>query len=105
MGWNNTAKIAINGVGPLALVGDWFFERNKLPHRLVEHCPRSAGGLPCNPATYCQPPTASPCEAALDSLCPVATDPGPEKCAKCEEKHTLKLVTAGCGGAYTQKSP
>ena len=36
---------------------DWFFERNQLPHRVVENCPQSAGGLPCNAATFCQPAT------------------------------------------------
>eukprot|EP01046_Picozoa_sp_COSAG06_P050125 COSAG06_NODE_7866_length_2348_cov_2.260560_1_plen_453_part_00 len=51
--------------------------------------------------SYCEgkvPPAPSgSCETALDSLCPVAVDPGPGLCRKCAEAHVLALTKAGCG--------
>jgi ribosome maturation protein SDO1 len=159
--------IALNGTQSLPILGDWFFERNEmLPHRLVEHCPPSSEGMPCNPDPRCQhgiappgpgpPPGPSPpaagcvaqlvkdgcdpeqggqkcgacatqhqpdlekagcteafvtdycegkvpppapsggCDAALDSLCPVAVDPVPGQCDRCAETHLLALTKAGC---------
>jgi len=38
-------KTEINGTTFVAPVGDWFFERNKLSHMLMDDC----GDLPCNP--------------------------------------------------------
>ena len=40
----------LNGTDSLAILGDWFFEKGKLTalYRLVESCPASAHGLPCN---------------------------------------------------------
>ena len=38
-------KATINGTTFVAPVGDWFFERNKMSHLLMDDC----GDLPCNP--------------------------------------------------------
>merc|ERR1719253_1062274 len=45
--------ITINGVDYNDVLTDWFFDYGKLTqnYRLVEECPASANGLPCNPTT------------------------------------------------------
>lgn len=42
------SRTRVQGYGLNDIAGDWFFEKNKLPHRLVDGCWKQ-GGLPCNP--------------------------------------------------------
>jgi ribosome maturation protein SDO1 len=97
--------IALNGSTALPLLGDWFFERNQLPHRMVEHCPPSSRGLPCNPDPRCQhgmpgpaPPTPGPVSGCVAQL--VKDDCGPEQggqaCNACATQHQPDLEKAGC---------
>ena len=51
---------------------------------------------PGPPSPPSPPPPAGGCAKELDSLCPVATDPTAQKCAKCAETHVPKLLAAGC---------
>ena len=53
-------------------------------------------GAPSEPALG--PPPAKGCEAELDLICPVATDPTPMKCGECAKSplHYAQLLKAGC---------
>ena len=56
----NHNDIQVQGQDWLKILGDWFFERDELKqyYRLVESCPASAAGLPCNPACSYTPQTS-----------------------------------------------
>eukprot|EP01084_Bolivina_argentea_P259618 438109_1 len=45
-----TGGTIINGYNSSQLVGDWFWERNKLPHIVYDTCNSVENQLPCNPA-------------------------------------------------------
>ena len=46
----------INGYNSSELVGDWFWERNKLPHFVYDTCNDQKNLLPCNPTCDTYPP-------------------------------------------------
>ena len=100
----------LNGTHSLTILGDWFFERGKMTalYRLVESCPASAHGLPCNPQKGCavtggagpSPPHPGPgpttgCVVALakDHCSP---SQGVEGCERCGQLHRGGLAAAGC---------
>lgn len=94
----------LNGTDSLAILGDWFFEKGKLTalYRLVESCPASAHGLPCNLHKGCAvsgggppPGPTAVCVAALakDRCSP---SQGEEQCIRCAELHKGDLTAAGC---------
>jgi hypothetical protein len=99
----------LNGTDSLAILGDWFFEKGKMTalYRLVESCPASAHGLPCNPHAGCavsgggpSPPHPGPgptvgCVAALakDRCSP---SQGVEGCESCAKLHRKDITAAGC---------
>ena len=97
----------LNGTDSLTILGDWFFERGKMTafYRLVESCPASANGLPCNPHKGCavtgggpSPPHPGPtarCVAALEQdRC--SPSQGVEGCVQCTQLHKKDLTAAGC---------
>ena len=99
----------LNGTDSLTILGDWFFERGKMTafYRLVESCPASANGLPCNPHKGCavtgggpSPPHPGPtptarCVAALEhDRC--SPSQGVEGCEQCGQLHRKDLTAAGC---------
>ena len=102
------AAIALNGSLSLPLLGDWFFERNQLPHRLVEHCPPSSGGMPCNQDPRCQHgigppgPPPGPVAGCAAQLVKDGCDPeqGGQKCGACATQHQPDLEKAGCTEAF-----
>ena len=109
------------GAGPQSwqlLLGDWFFEVNEFQHlhRLVENCPTTSTGLPCNTNPVCKfagsgptpgPPGPGPapgpapgppssgCAAQLakDGCSTLHNKP---LCEACAEVHAKDLEAAGC---------
>ena len=47
---------SVNGYNSSELVGDWFWERNKLPHFVYDTCNDNGNLLPCNPTCDTYPP-------------------------------------------------
>lgn len=105
--------LTINGHGWVDIVTDWFFDYGKLTqyYRLVEECPSSAGGLPCNPSKVtCKlsgtptppgPPTppapAGACEKQLRADgCLTGDEVDVNKCDTCSQAHAADLEKAGC---------
>ena len=95
----------LNGTSSLTILGDWFFEKGKMTafYRLVEGCPASANGLPCNPSKGCAaapggPPSGGPTAACLAALAKDRCSPaqGEEACARCARQHEGGLTAAGC---------
>ena len=89
--------VTIEGATYPRLVGDWFWERNELPHRVRDSCD-TGDGLPCNPscpgASPPPPVPAGACESALERLCGKTTTKA--MCIACAEQHTEALADAGC---------
>ena len=52
----NAAITKISGYNSSELVGDWFWERNKLPHYVYDTCNNNTYQLPCNPTCHSYPP-------------------------------------------------
>eukprot|EP01084_Bolivina_argentea_P226152 382037_1 len=48
--------IIINGYKSIDIVGDWFWETNKLPHFVYDTCNNEQNKLPCNPTCDSYPP-------------------------------------------------
>ena len=46
----------VNGYNSSELVGDWFWDRNKLPHFVADTCNNANDQLPCNPTCPSYPP-------------------------------------------------
>ena len=91
--------VLVQGQDWLTILGDWYFERDQLKqyHRLVESCPASAAGLPCNPACSYGPPTpGGGCKAALTADGCLPTPHTLHSCGKCALKHEADLRAAGC---------
>ena len=61
-GSDHIEQLTVQGQTYLPVLADWFWERDALKsaHRLVETCPASAAGLPCNPANGCAFPPPYP---------------------------------------------
>eukprot|EP01084_Bolivina_argentea_P242860 407281_1 len=53
---NTVATTIINGYNSSELVGDWFWDRNKLPHFVYDTCNNDKNKLPCNPTCHSYPP-------------------------------------------------
>ena len=51
-----SGKVMINGYNISELVGDWFWEYNKLPHFVYDTCNDENNLLPCNPTCNSYPP-------------------------------------------------
>lgn len=87
----------IRGASYPRLVGDWFWAKNELPHRLRDTCD-TGDGLPCNPSCAGVGPAPSPasrhCESKLSQLCGKSTTKG--GCITCAEQHRKPLAAAGC---------
>lgn len=88
----------IQGATYPRLVGDWFWARNELPHRVRDTCD-TGGGLPCNPSCAgVRPAPPSPpsrqCESELTRLC--GRPSTQSACIACAEQHTKPLVLKGC---------
>merc|ERR1712096_207234 len=49
------ASLVVNGQKWGPILGDWYFERSEMKqyYHLVESCPASANGLPCNADKSC----------------------------------------------------
>ena len=106
----NHNDIQVQGQDWLKILGDWFFERDELKqyYRLVESCPASAAGLPCNPACSYTPNTPSPpspapapspggrCGAALTAAGCLSGTHTRSSCAQCAQEHEADLAAAGC---------
>ena len=89
-----STTIGIQGTSYPTLVGDWFWERNKLPHRLRDTCD-NGDGLPCNPScpgATPQPP-AGQCRSELEQLCRQSTTK--QACVACARQHAEALEAAG----------
>jgi hypothetical protein len=84
----------IQGASYPALVGDWFWEQNKLPHRLSDTCD-NGDGLPCNPSCpgATPHPPAGQCRNELEQLCRQSTTK--QACVACAEQHAEALEAAG----------
>eukprot|EP01084_Bolivina_argentea_P235904 396814_1 len=50
--------VRVNGYQTGEIVGDWFWERNKLPHFVYDTCNNDTYKLPCNPTCNPYPPTS-----------------------------------------------
>eukprot|EP01084_Bolivina_argentea_P207548 354087_1 len=50
------SKVVINGYHTGEIVGDWFWERNQLPHFIYDTCNNETYKLPCNPTCDGYPP-------------------------------------------------
>ena len=90
----------ISGQHWLPLLGDWYFERDQLKqyHQLVETCPASAAGLPCNAWKACklQGGGGSDCAAKLaDDGC-LAVGHTRASCELCAMAHRPDMAAAGC---------
>jgi hypothetical protein len=100
-----STNTTVDGTTFVPLVGDWFFDRNKLSHFVQDNC----GDLPCNPtcnskrggggggggggSNYTQ------CAAALVSACAkpgTKTLPPTKLCEACFMLHRDTLQKAGC---------
>merc|ERR1711933_305884 len=49
LGIGGKKSTIIDGYNSSELVGDWFWERNKLPHFVYDKCNDDKNQLPCNP--------------------------------------------------------
>eukprot|EP01084_Bolivina_argentea_P066238 120741_1 len=56
IGGKINASTIVNGFNSTELVGDWFWERNKLPHFVMDTCNDEQNQLPCNPTCGSYPP-------------------------------------------------
>ena len=89
------------------IVGDWYFGTGALSrfYRMVETCPPSDGGLPCNPNPSCPfkdgpgpgPAPGNGCEAALRQVGCLANGSTTIACEICAEAHRHALAQKGCG--------
>ena len=107
----------LEGIQWPELVSDWFFGPGGLSdkYRMVEECPPSSGGLPCNPKPDCQasspsPPSPSP-SSCLDELkrdCLASMEAGAD-CLTCAQSHAADLEAHGCTDStveqYCQNAP
>jgi len=96
-----STTIRINGTTLDPVLTDWFWGTGKLTqyYRLVEECPASAGGLPCNTqvasCTLSGGGGGDGCQKELEALGCLAGD-GLNACEKCAEQHQSDLKKAGC---------
>jgi hypothetical protein len=89
----------INGMEPLPILGDWFFERGTLTdyYRVVEACNATFKGLPCNTKPSCQfKHHPNKCQQQLETDGCLKSSNDLNACEKCAEKHEEDLQTAGC---------
>ena len=59
LGIGNHKLTKINGYNSSGLVGDWFWQRNKLPHFVYDTCNNDKNQLPCNPTCNSYPTNKS----------------------------------------------